>query len=81
MSASARIAFVGRLPSNTRCGTASSGVPSAVHLSAVLPNASASACANTFDDQQVVVVAERVQRLAEADEVDGISFVPWWISW
>ena len=40
--------FDGRLPSNTRCGTSHSGVPSAFTCSAVLPKARASACAKTF---------------------------------
>ena len=38
--------LVGRLPSKVRCGTSASGVPSARTSSAVLPNASASLCAN-----------------------------------
>ena len=36
------------LPSNTRCGTSHSGVPSALTASSVLPKASASAWAKTF---------------------------------
>ena len=43
-----RIVFDGRLPSNTRCGTSQSGVPSCFTSSAVLPNASASAWAKTL---------------------------------
>ena len=70
-SRSARIMLVGRLPSITRCGTSPSAVPSARTSCSVLPKASASACAKTFDDQDVVVVADRVERLAEPDEVDG----------
>src|ERR1019366_2157164 len=48
VSSSAMMMFDGRLPSNTRCGTSQSGVPSAFTSSAVLPNASASVCAKTF---------------------------------
>src|SRR5882724_9668456 len=48
VSRSARIVFEGRLPRKTRCGTRLSGVPSARTSSRVLPNASASVCANTF---------------------------------
>ena len=42
------IVFDGLLPSNTRCGTSQSGVPSAFTCSGVLPNARASVCAKTF---------------------------------
>ena len=63
-SRSARIVFDGRLPSKVRCGTSSSASPSARTSSGVLPKASASDWAKTFADQHVVVVAERVQRLA-----------------
>ena len=45
---SSRMVFDGRLPSNTRCGTSQSGVPSALTCSAVLPKASASAWAKTL---------------------------------
>ena len=38
----------GRLPSNKRCGTSQSGVPSAFTSSGVLPNASASVWAKTL---------------------------------
>src|SRR5262245_62429167 len=38
----------GRLPSNIRCGTSQSGVPSDLTCSRVFPKASASVCANTF---------------------------------
>ena len=61
--------MVGRFPSNTRWGTSHSGVPSARTSSAVFPNASASACAKHVRDEQVVVPAERVERLREGDEV------------
>ena len=43
-----RSVFDGRLPSNVRCGTSQSGDPSRRTSSAVLPNASASAWANTL---------------------------------
>ena len=43
-----KIVFDGRFPSNTRCGTSQSGVPSAFTCSRVLPNASASACAQRW---------------------------------
>jgi hypothetical protein len=36
-----------------------------------LPKASASACANTFGHEKVVVAAERVQGLREGDQVAG----------
>ena len=61
--------FDGRLPSNTRCGTSQSGVPSALTCSAVLPNASASALREHVGHQHVVMPAERIERLAEGDEV------------
>ena len=70
------IVVEGRLPSNTRCGTSQSGVPSAFTCSGVLPKASASAWAQNVGDQQVVMAAQRVERTAEGDEVAGISLVP-----
>ena len=48
VSASSRKVLDGRLPSNSRCGTSQSGVPSAFTCSAVLPKASASAWAKTL---------------------------------
>ena len=48
LNRSMRMIFDGRLPANTRCGTSQSAVPSALTCSRVLPNASASVCANTF---------------------------------
>ena len=48
VSLSAKMVFVGRLPSQTRNGVWKSGEPSAFNSAAVLPNASASACAKTF---------------------------------
>ena len=56
---SAKIVFDGRLPSKTRWGTSRSGVPSAWTRSAVFPKR----------QENVVVPAKRVERLAKGDEV------------
>src|SRR5262249_35589271 len=61
--------FEGRLPSKTRWGTSQSGVPSALTCSAVLPKASASAWGEDIGQEHVVMAAERVERLAERNEV------------
>ena len=61
---------MGRLPSKTRCGTSQSGVALGLRPARrVLPNASASVCANTFAISRSWWSPERVERLREADEV------------
>ena len=81
MSRSARIVFEGRLPSKTRCGTRSSGVPSARTSSAVLPKASASVWANTLAISRSWCSPSGFSERPKAMKSQGISFVPWWISW
>ncbi len=81
VSWSSRIVFVGRLPSNTRCGTSASGVPSARTSSAVLPNASASVCAKTFAISRSWCSPSGFSGRRNPMKSHGISFVPWWISW
>ena len=71
MSRSARSTDVGRLPSNTRASTWWAGTPSAMTSSRVLPNANASAWANRFAIEQVVVVADLRGGVDEPDEVRG----------
>ncbi len=81
MSTSASSTLVGRLPSITRCGTTVSGVPSARTSASVLPNASAWACANTFEDRMSWWSRSGLSDLPKAIRSTGISFVPWWMSW
>ena len=63
--------LLGRLPSNVQCGTSGSGVHSVLTSWAVFPNASASFLRDQVGRQKVVLAAERIERLAEADEVAG----------
>ena len=70
MSFSARITFVGRLPSNTRCGTTVVGRSLGPHLLLGLAERERLGLREDVRHEDVVVVAERVQRLAEPDEVD-----------
>src|SRR5262249_26546147 len=58
--------FDGRLPSNTRCGTSQSGVPSALTCSRVFPKASASVCANTLAS-----IVDRMKPFQHRAEVVG----------
>ncbi len=61
-----RIVFDGRLPSKVRCGTSQSGVPSALHLVGRLAEGQRLGLGEDVRHQQVVVRAERVERLREA---------------
>ena len=61
--------FDGRLPSNTRCGTSQSGVPSAFTCSARLAERQRLGLRKNVGDQNVVMRAQRIERLAERDEV------------
>ena len=81
VSRSARIVFEGRLPSITRCGTTSSAVPSARTCSAVLPKASASPWAKTLDISRSWWSPSGFSEWAKPMKSQGISRVPWWISW
>ncbi len=81
MSTSASRTFVGRLPSITRCATTCSGVPSARTSASVLPKASAWAWAKTFDERMSWWSRSGLRLLAKPMRSQGISFVPWWISW
>ncbi len=80
-SRSARIVFEGRLPSITRCGTTASGVPSSRTCSGVLPKASASAWAKTFDISRSWCSPSGLLERMKPMKSQGISRVPWWISW
>ena len=57
------------------------GVPSARDLVRRLAERQRLGLREQVRHQQVVVLAERIQRLAEADEVARDRRVPWWISW
>ena len=70
VSFSARIAFVGRLPSITLCGTTASGVALRADLLLGLAERERLRLREHVRHQDVVVVAERVERLGEADQVD-----------
>ena len=78
---SARITLVGRLPSITLCGTTASGVPSARTSSAVLPKASALACANTFAESRSWCSPSGLRVLPKPIRSTGMIVVPWWMSW
>ena len=73
--------MVGRLPSKTRCGTSSSGVPAALTSSAVRPNASASAWAKTLAISRSWWLPSGFSVWQNPIRSQGISGVPWWISW
>ena len=62
-----------------RCGTTSSGVPSA-HLLLGLAEGERLRLREDIGDQEVVMVAQ-FRLLAKPIRSAGISFVPWWISW
>ena len=81
VSFSARITLVGRFPSNTRWGTTASAVPSARTSSSVFPNASASACAKTFDMRMSWWSRSGFSVFPNPIRSTGMSFVPWWMSW
>ena len=68
VSLSARIVFEGRLPSNARCGTSDSAVPSA-HLARPSCQMPAPRLGEDIGHQKIVVVPQRIERLAETDEV------------
>ena len=70
MSCSARITFVGRLPSNTRCGTTCLRRALGADLLLGLAERERLGLREHVRHQQVVVVAERVQVLGEPDQVD-----------
>ena len=85
VSSSARITDEGRLPSITLWGTIGSAVPSSRTCSGVLPKASASGCAKTFDISRswwsVLLDPSGFSVRMKPMKSQGISFVPWWISW
>ena len=56
-------------PRTSRCGTSASGVPSAAHLLGRLAERQRLGLREDVGHQQVVMLAERVERLREADEV------------
>ena len=58
--------FDGRLPSKVRCGTSQSGVPSALTSSGRLAEGQRLGLGEDVGHQQVVVLAQRVQRLARS---------------
>src|SRR5262245_30417151 len=58
----------GRLPSNTRCGTSQSGVPSALTCSR-LPESERLGLREYVRQQHIVMAAEPVERMCESDEV------------
>ena len=71
----------GRLPSKTLCGTSRSGVPSPATSSAVLPKASASLCANTLATSMSWCRPIGLSDSQNTMKSQGMSRVPWWISW
>ena len=81
--------MVGRLPSNTLCGSrlcrASPAKPaassSARASSVVLPRISASVWAKTFDNRIGWCSPIGLWLWHGAMKSQGISFVPWWMSW
>ena len=56
-------------------------MPSARTSSAVLPKASASACAKTLAISRSWWTPSGFSDWAKPMKSQGISFVPWWISW
>ena len=78
---SARIVFDGRLPGNVLCDTSGPATPSARTSSAVLPNASASPCANTLAINRSWCRPTGLSDFANPMKSHGISRVPWWMSW
>ena len=76
MSFSARMTFVGRLPSNTRCGTTAVGRSLGAHLLLGLAEGERLRLREDVRHEDVVVVADRVQRLPEPDEVDRDELRP-----
>jgi hypothetical protein len=63
--------FEGRLPSKLRCGTSSGGRSLHLHFLARLPESQCLGLGEYVRDQNVVVCLERMERLAERDEVAG----------
>ena len=59
----------GRLPSKVRCGTSASGRPFRLHLLGRLAERQRLGLGEDVGQQHVVVPAERVERVAEGDEV------------
>ena len=70
-SASSRMVFDGRLPSNSRCGTSQSGVPSALTCFGGLAEGQRLGLGEDIGQQHVVMPAERVQGPGEGDEIAG----------
>jgi hypothetical protein len=81
VSRSARMVLDGRLPSKTRCGHEPFGRAFGLDLLGGLAEGQRLGLGEDVGHQHVVVAAERVERLAEADEVAGDERVPWWMSW
>jgi hypothetical protein len=69
--------FVGRLPSNVRCGTSQSGEPSAFDLVRRLAEGQRFALREDVREQHVVMLAERFSVFANAMKSQGMSLVPW----
>ena len=84
-----RIEFVGLLPANTFCGTSASSssadsfepFSSARTSSAVLPFISASVCAKKFASRIAWCSPSGLCVSTGARKSQGMSFVPWWMSW
>ncbi len=72
---------MGRLPGKLRWGTSGSGTPSAATSSAVLPKASASVCAKKFAISRSWCWPSGFRLRQKPMKSQGMSFVPWWISW
>ncbi len=85
VSSGARIVVVGWLPRNVRCGTCSSGTPSARTSSAVLPKASAWVWAKKLAISRSCCAASSslssATGRAKPMKSAGMSLVPWWINW
>src|ERR1700709_1434161 len=69
VSLSARIVFDGRFPSNTRCGTSQSAVPSAFTCSAVFAESQRLSLRKHVRHQNVMMSSQRIQRLVEPDKI------------
>ncbi len=76
---------VGWLPRNVLCGTSSSGTPSALTSSGVLPKASACVWAKKLAISRSCCAfsssLNSATGRAKPMKSAGISFVPWWMSW
>ena len=66
---SASSVLVGRLASNTRRGALPSGVPSALTSSSLFPKGQCLGLREQIRHELIMMAADRIQRLPEADEV------------